>query len=432
MAETMIPSRQYCYEPEILYEYQWASGMYISAIKIAGALNLPTTYEINALRYNNTETRRIITMWSGFRKDRKLKFPALWQYAHEDNLGYATTAPAPPQVGIQNVTPEVFIFASANWCITQLIRLVPTLFPRCNLDTTPPELDAYEFFHAFAILRWGSQAIRVQTSTQAALPVRWHREPSTGRLGIPSPIFPIEIEEPATASGSANAYVPRYALPAALGDDDIGPPKQGAIRDYTGAREILYQFASKLCEQLQQVQLSVESDEPEKDENGSTQFAGIDGLVELYTQTLERSCMGGLAANNRAFGQLASHCAQMGSQSASETGRREEVGPVGNTGPGLKCSGKRFQAAPKTQISRRNTGVSKSTTRSSRGHNTRSKERVQAIFNSELAGTLNSTDQLDVVNWELAGTSNLDQLDAVNSNTVIELDSVIEVDLTED
>lgn len=106
----------------------------------------------------------------------------------------------------------------------------------------------------------------------------------------------------------------------------------------------------------------------------------------------------------------------MGNQSARETSRGEEVGPGGDTGPGVKHSGKRFPAAPKTQISGRNNGVSKSRTRPSKVHNTGSNERIQAAFSSKLAGTLNSPDQLD----------------AVNSNTAIELDSVIEVDSTED
>ncbi|KAJ6137516.1 hypothetical protein N7471_004002 [Penicillium samsonianum] len=40
------------------------------------------------------------------------------------------------------------------------------------------------------------------------------------------------------------------------------------------------------------IQLSVESGEADKDENGNTQFVGIDGLVEKYTQTIERNFIG--------------------------------------------------------------------------------------------------------------------------------------------
>jgi hypothetical protein len=198
--------------------------------------------------------------------------------------------------------------------------------------------------------------------------------------------------------------------------DRIGLPEQGAIGDYTGARKLLYQFAGKLCEQFQQVQISASSDPAEKGENVKTQFADIDGLVDKYTQTLERSCIGVVAANNKSLSQIADHCAQMGNQSIGETGRGEEIGSGRDTGLGVKHSGKRFQTAPKTQISQRNNGVSKTRTRPSKFLNAGSNERIQAALNSELAGTSNSPDQLD----------------SVNSNTAIELDSVIEIDLTKD
>ncbi|KAJ5954182.1 hypothetical protein N7501_008461 [Penicillium viridicatum] len=90
----------------------------------------------------------------------------------------------------------------------------------------------------------------------------------------------------------------------------------------------------------------------------------------------------------------------MGNQSARETGRGEEVGPDQNTGPGVKHSGTRFQAASRTQISRWNNGVYKSRTRPSKVRSTGSNERIQG--------------------------------DTVKSNATIELYSVIKVDLTED
>jgi hypothetical protein len=124
--------------------------------------------------------------------------------------------------------------------------------------------------------------------------------------------------------------------------DRIGLPEQGAIGDYTGARKLLYQFAGKLCEQFQQVQISASSDPAEKGENVKTQFADIDGLVDKYTQTLERSCIGVVAANNKSLSQIADHCAQMGNQSIGETGRGEEIGSGRDTGLGVKHSGKTF------------------------------------------------------------------------------------------
>ncbi|KAJ5385436.1 hypothetical protein N7517_003347 [Penicillium concentricum] len=420
MPRTSALCRPFSYEPEILYDYRWAKGMRFSAARIAGALNLSSTQEIDALWYDNAETRRIVTIWSDFVKKEQVvvDFEKLWRRA--TMFMDAMTAPVPPQIGVQNVTQSIFHLVFASWCITQLMRVVPTLFPRSNLDTIPPKLDAYDFLHARCIILRGrnvrkSQA-RYTMPPRAAMPVKWHREPSTDRLNIPSPVSANRIEEPPTALTSTTALEPEHALPVTSGGDKIGSPKEGAISDYTGTREMLYQFAGKLCEQFQQVQLSVESDEAQKDGNGSTQFAGIDGLIEQYTKIIGGRCIGETIAKNQPLGQLASHCAQMSNQIAGETGRVEEAGPGGDIGPGVKHSGKHSQAAPRTQISWRNNGVSKNRTRPSRVHNTGSNERIQAAFNSELAGTSNSPDQLD----------------AVNSSNVIELDSIIEIDLTED
>ncbi|KAJ9485624.1 hypothetical protein VN97_g7727 [Penicillium thymicola] len=414
--------RQFSYEPEILYEFTWARTLHRSLSRIAGALNLPTTRGILALYYDNTESRRIITMWSdwpirtrikGRRKG--IKFHSLWQHVHGEYED-AMAAPVAPQIGVQTGTGEIPHFVFLNWCIIQLMRVAPTIFPHCNFDTSPPELDAYDFFHALTILRWTldvhlSQETRL-FRTICAAPVMWHREPGTERLNIPS-LSLIPIEGVPTLPHSANTLEPRNALPASSGGDNIGFPKERTLGDCPGAREMLYQFAGKLCEQFQQVRLSVESDQAEKDK-ANIQFPGIDGLVEEYSQTIKRTYVGSNAANDQALIQLASHCVQMGNQSARETGRGEEVGPDQNTGPGVKHSGKRFQAAPKTQISRCNNGVSKGRTRPSKVRNTGSNERTQAVFNSALASTLNSSDQLD----------------AVKSNATIELDSVIEIDLT--
>lgn len=111
-------------------------------------LNLSTTRDLNALCHNNTETRRIITMWSGSTTSRpkNSSFVSLWKYAHKGEYEYAMTAPVPPQIVVQNGTCEISNFVFENWCITQLIRMAPTLFPGCNLDATPPELDGYDFF----------------------------------------------------------------------------------------------------------------------------------------------------------------------------------------------------------------------------------------------------------------------------------------------
>ncbi|KAJ5945019.1 hypothetical protein N7516_005187 [Penicillium verrucosum] len=411
-------SRQFSYEPEILYEFTWARDLHKTVSRIAGALNLPTTWGIKTLCHDNTEARRIITMWS----DRQIKtefsvfsggrrellFHSLWRHVHSEY----EDAMASPVTG----TDEIHYLAFLKWCIIQLMRVAPTIFPHCNFDTSPPELDAYDFFHSLAILRW-THVNQVLQETRPykiiyAAPVMWHREPGTERLNIPSPSL-IPIEEVPTLPHSANTLEPRNALPATSGRNNIGFPKERTLGDCPGAREMLYQFAGKLCEQFQQVRLSVESDQAEKDK-ANTQFPGIDGLVEKYAQTIERTYIGCNAANDQALVQLASHCAQMGNQSARETGRGEEVGPDQNTGPEVKHSGKRFQAAPKTQISRCNSGVSKGSTRPSKVRNTGSNERTQAVFNSALASTLSSPDQLD----------------AVKSNATIELDSVIEIDLT--
>ncbi|OQD66417.1 hypothetical protein PENPOL_c004G05019 [Penicillium polonicum] len=293
-------------------------------------------------------------------------------------------APAAPQIGVQNGTREMPHFVFTTWCIIQLMRVAPTRFPHCNFDTSPPELDAYEFFHAFTILRWAHTVLSLRENpspkVRPASPVMWHRKP-----------------EVPTLPDSANTLEPRNALSATSGGDNIGFPRERALSDCLGAREMLYQFAGKLCEQFQH-------------------FPGIDGLVEKYAHTIELSYVGAKAANGQALVQLASHCAQMGNQSARETGRGEEVGPDQNTGPGVKHSGTRFQAASRTQISRWNNGVSKSRTRPSKVRNTGSNERIQGVFNSALAGTFNSPDR-----W-----------DTVKSNATIELYSVIEVDLTED
>ncbi|OQD91337.1 hypothetical protein PENSOL_c055G11427 [Penicillium solitum] len=426
MPRMSTPYRQFSYEPEILYELGWVRALYKSMPSIAGALNLPTTWGIVTLCHIDTESGRIINMWSdwartGIRERQKFfKFDVFWLHAHDGDYEDAMAAPVVPQIGVQNGTGEIPDFLIMNWYIIQLMRVAPTRFPRCNFDTSPPELDAYDFFHALTILRWAHAVPSFQKIPRhrvvPAAPVLWYREPGTERLGVP-PLTPlIPIEEAPTLLGSVNKLEPRNALPATSGGDNIGFPKERALSDCPGAPEMLYQFAGKLCEQLRQVRLSVESDQAEKDKEANTQFPGIDGLVEKYAQTIERSYVGGNAANDQALVQLASHCAQMRNQSAMETGRGEEVCPDRDTDSGVKHSGKRFQAAPKTQISRWNNGVSKSRTQPSKVRDTGSNERIQAVFNSALAGTLNSPDQLD----------------AVKPNAIIELDSVIEVDLTED
>lgn len=418
--------RQFSYEPEILYEFRWARNLFKSLPSIAGALNLLTTREILALCHVNTESGRIINMWSDWASDRIGKrricffgFELLWLHAHDREYEGAMAAPVAPQIGVQNGTGEIRDVVFINWYIIQLMRVAPTIFPHSNFDTSPPELDRYDFLHALCTLRWAG-SIRPfvsipQRQVAPAAPVLWYREPGTERLGIPPPTPVIPIEEAPTLPDSANKLEPRNALPATSGGDSIGVPKERALGDCPGAREMLYQFAGNLCEQLRQVRLSVESDQAEKDKEANIQFPSIDRLVEKYAQTIERSYVRSNAANDQALLQLASHCAQMGNQSAKETGH-EEVGPDRDTDPGVKHSGKRFQAAPKTQISRWNNGVSKSRIQPLKVRNTGSNERIQAVLNSALADTLNSPDRLD----------------AVKSNATIELDSVIEVDLTED
>ncbi|KAJ5409607.1 uncharacterized protein N7487_003966 [Penicillium crustosum] len=336
-------------------------------------------------------------MWSDWASDRIGKrricffgFELLWLHAHDREYEGAMAAPVAPQIGVQNGTGEIRDVVFINWYIIQLMRVAPTIFPHSNFDTSPPELDRYDFLHALCTLRWAG-SIRPfvsipQRQVAPAAPVLWYREPGTERLGIPPPTPVIPIEEAPTLPDSANKLEPRNALPATSGG-----------------------------RQYRQVRLSVESDQAEKDKEANIQFPSIDRLVEKYAQTIERSYVRSNAANDQALLQLASHCAQMGNQSAKETGH-EEVGPDRDTDPGVKHSGKRFQAAPKTQISRWNNGVSKSRIQPLKVRNTGSNERIQAVLNSALADTLNSPDRLD----------------AVKSNATIELDSVIEVDLTED
>ncbi|CAP93885.1 hypothetical protein E8E15_008145 [Penicillium rubens] len=435
MPDTSMSYRQYCHEPEILYDYAWARTMSQSAERLAGALKLRTTGDLVAL-YCNAEIRRIITMfWESLEswKSKSSEFQVLWREFH----GSATTTPAPPQIDMQNGIGKTPKHVFEHWCVTWLIRLAPTLFPRCSLDTTPPKLDAYDYFHVLCVFRlwknrhrWANDPWKLPVGF--AQSVRWHRQPSTDRLGIQPPVSPIVIgiEEPATPLTPTNTLEPKHALPAASVGDDTGLPEQ-PIGDYTSARELLYQFAGKLCEQFQQVQISASSYPAEKVENASAQFADIDGLVEKYTQTLERSCIGVTAANNksksRLLGQIADHCVQMGNQSIGETGRGEEIGSGRDTGLGVKHTGKCFQTAPKTQISQRNNGVSKIRTRPSKVLNAGLNEHIQAALNSELAGTSVSPDQLGAVHSNTRG-----QLDPVDSSTAIELDSVIEVDLTKD
>ncbi|KAJ6191072.1 hypothetical protein N7519_001093 [Penicillium mononematosum] len=426
MPDTSMSSRQYSHEPDILYDYTWAINLPHSAAKLAGALNLSTTDELSAFCLN-AETRRIITMyWESLEswKSRSTDFRVLWLQS-QDGHGYARTDPAPLQIDMQNGIGKIPKRVFEHWCETWLIRLAPTLFPRCNLDTTPQMLDAYDYFHALCVIRWSEYQRRWIEKCTLNCPtkladrkVRWHREPSGDRLGTQSPVSPIVIgiEEPATPLAPTNTLEPKHALPAASVGDNTGLPEQGPIGDYTGAREMLYQFAGKLCEQFQQVQISASSYPAEKGENASTQFADIDGLVEKYTKTLERSCIGVIAANDKSLGQITNHCTQMGNQSVGETGRGEEIGSGRDTGLGVKHSGKCFQTAPKTQVSRRNNGVSKIRTRPSKVLNAGLNEHIQAALNSKLAGTSNTRDQLD----------------SVNSSTAIELDSVIEIDLTKD
>lgn len=255
-------------------------------------------------------------MWSDWAK--YFKFDSLWLHAPNGDYEDAMTAPAAPQIGVQNGTGEIPHFVFINWYIIQLMHVAPTIFPHCNFDTSPLELDAYDFFHASTILRWAHSVHSLHgislCRVRRAAPVRWHREAGTERLDIPSPVSLIPIEEAPTLPDSANTLQPRNALPVTSGGRQYRLPQRTSPRRLSGAREILYHFASKLCEQLRQVRLSVESDQAEKDSEANIQFPGIDGLVEKHAQTIEQSYVGGNAANDQALVQLASHCAQMGNQ----------------------------------------------------------------------------------------------------------------------
>ncbi|KAJ5162735.1 uncharacterized protein N7500_004565 [Penicillium coprophilum] len=280
--------RQYSCEPEILHDYAWACQMQRSAVRIAGALNFPTTQEVDRLWYNNAETQRIITIWSDSAESKRKSSTFVFLRQHTTTLVHVMTAPVRPKIGVQGVNREIFSVMLSNWCITQLMRVVPVLFSRSNVDTTPPKLDAYDFFHALCILRCGAQAWRFSLGqrnrpSRSALPVKWHREPSTDRLHTVSPISPISIEWPVAALTFTAALEPKHALTIASGGGKIHLPGEGAISAYTGTREMLYQFAGKLREQSQRTQLSVEYDEAEEGGNSSTKFAGIDGLVEQLT-----------------------------------------------------------------------------------------------------------------------------------------------------
>ncbi|KAJ5500759.1 hypothetical protein N7453_009810 [Penicillium expansum] len=394
MSEMSISSRPFSDEPEILYESRWAMNL-CRATHLASALNFPTTQNINLLWHMNTETRRIITIWSSVLtqiKRENLGFKELWLCAHQRDYEDAMTALTPPQISTQNRTRKTSTLVFGIWCIFQLMHVVPRLFPRSNINTIPRELDAYEFLHALSILRWGRRVryrdLRVGM-TKDANPVKWHRDPNADRLIILSPVSPIAIEEPATSlasSNTANAPERGHALPAASGtiilvylNKEPSVILPALVKYCIG---LLASYASNFSR--------FNSRWTEKDENGNVQFSGIDGLVEKYAQTIERSCIGANATNNRALVQLASHCAQMGNQSAKETGR------------GVDHPGKLFQAAPKKQISVRNNGVSKSRTRPSKVYKTGSDERIQAALNSELTDTLKSPDQLDSVDSKTA------------------------------
>ncbi|KAJ5407097.1 hypothetical protein N7465_008381 [Penicillium sp. CMV-2018d] len=276
MPRMSTSSRRFSREPEILYEFIWARDLYRSISSIAGALNLPTTGGILTLCRVNTESRRILTIWSDWARTRerpkRFRINSLWLYAHDGDYEDVMAAPAAPQIGLQNGTREIPHFVFTNWCIIQLMRVAPTRFPHCNFDTSPPELDAYDFFHVFTILRWEHTVLSLRENpspkVRPASPVMWHRKP-----------------EVPTLPDSANTLEPRNALSATSGGDNICFPRERALSDCLGAREMLYQFAGKLCEQFQHVRLSVESGQAEKNKEANIQFPGIDGLVERYANT---------------------------------------------------------------------------------------------------------------------------------------------------
>ncbi|KAJ5954184.1 hypothetical protein N7501_008463 [Penicillium viridicatum] len=107
MPRMSTSSRQFSREPEIL-----------SISSIAGALNLPTTGGILTLCRVNTESRRILTIWSDWVRTRerpkRFRFHSLWLYAHDGDYEDVMAAPAAPQIGVQNGTREILHFVFTN------------------------------------------------------------------------------------------------------------------------------------------------------------------------------------------------------------------------------------------------------------------------------------------------------------------------------
>ena len=247
------------------------------------------------------------------------------------------------------IPPVQYCKILKTWCVVQLMRAVPGLIPRSNASTTPMVLEAYDFCNADLVVSWAgthSPVIWENVAGQRQIPMRWHRE-NVDRSSM-------QIDVPSAINGTAATGSPEHGHPTSSKGDTVSPPLNDSG---INTRELLYEFAGKLCDQFQQkVRISIEPVN-EKNENGNALFSGVDELVNQYAQTMKRtSGANSTIHQSGVFGKLANHCARNGRLPQVE----KRVGEIDRekTLHGNKVT-QRFKTCPKRQNKPGYNGITK-------------------------------------------------------------------------
>ncbi|KAJ5954183.1 hypothetical protein N7501_008462 [Penicillium viridicatum] len=140
------------------------------------------------------------------------------------------------------------------------MRVAPTRFPHCNFDTSPPELDAYDFFHAFTILRWAHTVLSLRETPSPKIYQHYRTPQTRWSLGMR-----FRLRRGATISASLE-----------------NEPSVIAWALVKCCISLLASHASNFSMFDSQWSLA----KLKKNKEANIQFPGIDGLVEKYAHKI--------------------------------------------------------------------------------------------------------------------------------------------------
>ncbi|OGE55142.1 hypothetical protein PENARI_c005G10214 [Penicillium arizonense] len=265
--------RQFCFMPEILYDYQRTEKYWDF--------------------YYNQDVLKIAELARG---SVKATFKDTWGQVpyHEDVM----TAPELPS----QTSPTV----AKLWATYQLTRVLPKFFPRTNLDTSPMVFEPYDFLHAFRMISYVNR--RGTRRVLNTSPIRWCREVCGDPRGTTFSKLYIKStapgnHQPATALAHSPDRLDLGHNLLALKIDNVTLPGQITSGNDIDARQMLFQFAGKLSEHFQQnLRVSVGQSGNSENGGGDAQRPGIKALVD-----------------HQALDELASRCARIMNQRSRET-----------------------------------------------------------------------------------------------------------------